>query len=387
MMRSRKIVDYFEASIMNLIPGKTITFDVNLYFQLSQHVLVLFKAGETLTPETLARYKQRGLQRIWIHKDDEAAFRAYLEGAKAAAAPVVAVAVPPPAVVAEKPKQTAEGALIAAVMQNTTLTQQQKEAITSKAAQQALAEAAAAKNAEEQRERNRKMQKMVQDILESTAEHMEGVAAEIWGVAAQDAKLEHGLTTATYAVVLAMAFGRLDQALIADLAFAGLVHDVGLTQVPIEAIPHLYKGFNPKPGDPYREHVDASTQLIQEYHPKTNPRVYTIIGQHHEKFDGTGFPKALRGFRVDDIAQILSIANILAKFSTGHWDGQHRTLKEAFDEIEKMEKVRTFPEFFNPEVVSTIMKWLRDKYNDTAIAQATEVVEVQARDVVQKKAA
>jgi response regulator RpfG family c-di-GMP phosphodiesterase len=320
---------------------------------------------------------------MWIHKDDEAAFRAYVAGASTTPTSPLPLARPPEP---EKPKQTAEGALIAAAMKNETLTQQQKQAIAAKTAQQALAQAAAAKTAEEAREKNRKMAKMVQDILESTAEHMESVAAEIWGVAAQDDKLEHGLTTATYAVVLAMAFGRLDQSLIADLAFAGLVHDVGMTQIPIEAIPKLYVGFNPAAGDPYRDHVDSSIQMIQAYHPKTNPRVYTIIGQHHEKFDGTGFPKALKGFRVDDIAQILAIANMLAKFSTGHWDGKHRTLKEAFDEIEKMEKVRTFPEFFNPEVVSTIMKWLRDKYDETAIAKATEVVEVQARDVVQKKA-
>ena len=30
--------------------------------------------------------------------------------------------------------------------------------------------------------------------------------------------------------------------------------------------------------------------------------------------------------------------------------------------FEKMEKVRTFPEWFNPEVVATIMKWLKNKY-------------------------
>ncbi len=383
MIRSKSISDYFEASFDTIKAGKVLTFDVHLYFQANAHVIVFLRNGESPSAEVLNKYRNRHLKQIWIHKSDVAAFRAY-HAAPVEPAVVPTAPLPPPPVAA---KQTHEGAFITAVMDSKELTKDQKQVVVAKAAQNALAEATTAKNAKEQGARDKKMKQMVQDILESTAEHLESVAAEIWGAAEGDAHLQHGITTATYAVVLSMAFGRIDKALVADLAFAALIHDVGLTQVPVQCIPLISKGFSPPQDNPYRLHVQYSNELIKDFHPKTNPRVFTIVGQHHEKFDGSGYPQNLKGFKVDDIAQILALADMLSKFSTGLWDGQPRTLREAFDEIEKMEKVRTFPEFFNPEVLATIMKWFRNKFNENDLNQATEVVEVQARDVLQNKAA
>lgn len=78
---------------------------------------------------------------------------------------------------------------------------------------------------------------------------------------------------------------------------------------------------------------------------------------------------------------------MLALFSTGDWDGQPRILREAFDQIESLEKVRTFPEYFNPEVLSTIMKWIKNQMNEAVLSEAGQIVEKQARDLVQKPAA
>jgi HD-GYP domain-containing protein (c-di-GMP phosphodiesterase class II) len=157
--------------------------------------------------------------------------------------------------------------------------------------------------------------------------------------------------------------------------------------VPIEAIPSIHKGLTLEPSSPYRNHVNDSLSIIKEFKPETRPRVFTIIQQHHEKFDGTGFPGGMKGFKVDDIAQIVALANMLALFSTGDWDGQPRILREAFDQIESLEKVRTFPEYFNPEVLSTIMKWIKNQMNEAVLSEAGQIVEKQARDLVQKPAA
>ena len=153
MLRSRKITDYFEATFDDLIAERILPFDVHLYFQLSQHVLVFYKAGETPSTPNLKKYQTRGLKKIWIHQDDEAAYRSYLAGVQADPVKAPDAAAPPAAIAAKAvplPPQTAEGALVVAAMKSETLTPQQKEMVVAKTAQNALLEVAAAKTKEHQ---------------------------------------------------------------------------------------------------------------------------------------------------------------------------------------------------------------------------------------------
>jgi HD-GYP domain-containing protein (c-di-GMP phosphodiesterase class II) len=118
--------------------------------------------------------------------------------------------------------------------------------------------------------------------------------------------------------------------------------------------------------------------------------VLAILSQHHEKFDGTGYPKGLKGFSVDDISQLLSIADLVDTVGSGHWDGKERTLKETLEEIETMEKSRTFPEHFNPEVYAAVMRWVRsipDPRADQGLRSAAQVVRDEFAGKVTRRAA
>jgi HD-GYP domain-containing protein (c-di-GMP phosphodiesterase class II) len=44
--------------------------------------------------------------------------------------------------------------------------------------------------------------------------------------------------------------------------------------------------------------------------------VANIIGQHHERFDGTGYPKGLRDNEIRIEAQILSVCDVFASMRT-----------------------------------------------------------------------
>lgn len=91
-----------------------------------------------------------------------------------------------------------------------------------------------------------------------------------------------------------------------NLYLAGLLHDVG--KIGIE------DGVLKKPGrlsaDEYRHimsHVEIGVSIVQEIRPLRH--LLPAIRHHHERFDGTGYPKGLQGEDIPLQARILAVAD------------------------------------------------------------------------------
>ena len=91
------------------------------------------------------------------------------------------------------------------------------------------------------------------------------------------------------------------------LTVAGLLHDIGKTQIPDEVLN--------KPGKP----TDEEFALIKK-HPKmgydilkkhqVDPRIRKVALMHHERSDGSGYPMELESDEIDDFASIVAIADV-----------------------------------------------------------------------------
>ncbi len=116
----------------------------------------------------------------------------------------------------------------------------------------------------------------------------------------------HTARVATFAALFAIGLKKGQPQI---LALAGLFHDIGLTEVS-EGI--LNKPENRRSKDEltsYQLHLDASCKIIKERKLIVPEEVTKAILQHHERFDGTGYPKALPGARICIEAQILALAD------------------------------------------------------------------------------
>jgi HD-GYP domain-containing protein (c-di-GMP phosphodiesterase class II) len=378
---SKEIKDYFEAKLSDLRPGIELPFNVFLFFEMNSHIMLWKRRGDAPNAEFLEKYQGRGLERIWIHSQDAAAFKAYktpqlaVAPASSDATPTLAEAAPSPDgdelpddIAAEIAKMLAEEAQNPKPSEEPRSPEAEKlvEAMNSgdpkKAAEQAqalVAEAAAADTPEAQADANAKMRAIVRDVMDELSKEASSLVSEVWKLADIDPELEHAVNVATFAVIFAMAFGRIDKAVIADLALAGLLHDVGMTQVSAHLSSKPWKSFTPSELNSYSHHVNAGLELIVAYAPEVTERVRTLIHQHHEKFDGSGYPQRLQGFKVDDVAQLVSISDVLDSVASGKWDGTIRSLKSTLEFLEGLEKSRTFPEYFNPDVFGIVATWSR----------------------------
>jgi putative nucleotidyltransferase with HDIG domain len=93
-----------------------------------------------------------------------------------------------------------------------------------------------------------------------------------------------------------------------DLALGGLLHDVGKLSVPDE----ILKKPGPLTGEEFatvRRHVVSGVALLHEL-GGFSPTVHQLVGSHHERLDGTGYPD---GAGADNLAldvRILAVCDV-----------------------------------------------------------------------------
>jgi putative nucleotidyltransferase with HDIG domain len=108
---------------------------------------------------------------------------------------------------------------------------------------------------------------------------------------------------------LALAIGRelgLSKAELDLLGHAALFHDIGKLAVPDE----ILKKPAPLNAEEYKimqRHVSIGEVLIREV-PQLK-EVIQAVACHHERYDGTGYPRGLKGDQIPLIGRIIAIAD------------------------------------------------------------------------------
>lgn len=392
-MSKLSIGDFFEADFDSLIPNKMITFDVFLYFKANDHVLKWRERGGELSADFLERYHNRGIQSVWILNQDRPLYEEYCSQSDEIPFPDE-VDTPSEYTTEEntEPKddspEEAASKIISDVMKSPDISLEEKQKIVSAAAQELLSQAGTAETVAEQQEENRKAQEIVKELLTHGADPDESPAANLMEESHRaDENLDHAMNVATYAVLFSMAFGKVDPSLIEDIALAGLLHDFGISQLPLSITQTPVRSLSQAQTLSYSNHVNATLELISKISPSINVRVITLIRQSHEKFDGTGYPHGIQGFKLDDLSQILALAELVGTLVSGSWDGTERTVRSAFSIIEELEKRKSFPQFFNPEVLTQIKKWVHSAKSKKAEKDAFENASRVSHEVLDRKSA
>ncbi|WNJ96238.1 HD-GYP domain-containing protein [Vibrio ruber] len=119
--------------------------------------------------------------------------------------------------------------------------------------------------------------------------------------------------------VIAMMIGRVkgfDAEKIKELAFAALFHDIGKIKVPA-AIVRKQTPLTEPEKNYLKQHTRYGTDIANgiEGFPESAKRV---IGQHHELMDGSGYPEGLKGDEIDELAQIIAVANAFDSLCHGN---------------------------------------------------------------------
>ncbi|WP_043647805.1 HD-GYP domain-containing protein [Chitinilyticum litopenaei] len=115
----------------------------------------------------------------------------------------------------------------------------------------------------------------------------------------------HSLNTSVLAFLLARALG-LARADIHELGLATLLHDVGKSRIPDRVLLKTEQ-LTQAERTLIAQHCEWSMEAARAAGLST--RIQTIILQHHELADGSGYPKRLALERIDPLARVLAIVN------------------------------------------------------------------------------
>lgn len=94
---------------------------------------------------------------------------------------------------------------------------------------------------------------------------------------------------------------------IRNLTLAGMLHDIGKTTIP-SAIIDKPSRLTPAEFEIIKSHPQNGYNLLIDQH--LNSHILNATLMHHERIDGSGYPRGLKGSQIDDFAQIVAIADV-----------------------------------------------------------------------------
>lgn len=143
------------------------------------------------------------------------------------------------------------------------------------------------------------------------------------------------------------------------LTLAGLLHDIGKTQIPEEILN--------KPG----KYTDEEFATMKT-HPLLGKKILNGKGfdsrilaatlQHHERSDGSGYPRGLMEDEIDDFAAIIAIADVYDAMTSAR---AHRDPLCSFQVIHQFEKDGLNK--YHTKYVLTFLEHMANTYNNSRI--------------------
>ncbi|MBS1970314.1 MAG: hypothetical protein JSU04_08395 [Bdellovibrionales bacterium] len=143
---------------------------------------------------------------------------------------------------------------------------------------------------------------------------------------------QDALSMAVFAAGFASLLG-MDAARTESAALAGLLHNVGLAQMPLSAIGKAPKDLSPEEASEYKLYPDRSVILIKSKKVPLPQEVSTGIVQHQENADGSGFPHALPNDKIEPMGKVLRLAMRLLELTALDGDKLGMTPKAAIAAI------------------------------------------------------
>ncbi len=163
----------------------------------------------------------------------------------------------------------------------------------------------------------------------------------------------HSERVVTFSLRLGYELG-LDREALRNLELGALLHDIGKIGVP-DAILRKPAALNNEEWDKMKLHPHHGQNILRNI-----PFLSTasqLVAQHHEKWDGTGYPFGLRGEDIDLNARIFAVADAFDAMVSDRVYRKGRPYEEALAELERCAGTQ-----FDPLVIEAFKVIPRDDW-------------------------
>jgi len=157
----------------------------------------------------------------------------------------------------------------------------------------------------------------------------------------------HSERVALYSLKIAEAMGYSPEE--CDLIYqAGILHDIGKITTP-DAILLKPGKLSKNEYSLIKNHVNAGYDILSEV--PMYSKFVDIIYAHHEHYDGSGYPRFLKGDEIPMAARIMAVADAFDAMTTGRIYKSRKTSVEAVAELKELSGV-----WYDPKVIESALK-------------------------------
>ncbi len=164
---------------------------------------------------------------------------------------------------------------------------------------------------------------------------------------ADEYTLLHSVEVCLLSTMIGRAMGLQGSALV-DLAMGALLHDLGKVGIPT-AILNKPDRLTPEELEVMKRHTTLGWVLLREQ-PDLPPEVALVALQHHERWDGRGYPMGLAGEQIHLYARICTVADVYDALTAD------RVYREGIHPTEALATMAgPMREMFDPKVLQMFM--------------------------------
>lgn len=143
----------------------------------------------------------------------------------------------------------------------------------------------------------------------------------------------HSINVALYSMFIARWMG-LEEEMVHDVIKAGLLHDVGKARIPSEIL-NKRGPLSDAEFAKMKEHPALGYEICNSI-GTINDSIKEAVLLHHEKLDGSGYPRGIKGGEFGLYAKIVSVADIYDAITSERVYKKKQTPFETFHEIKEV---------------------------------------------------
>jgi len=297
--------DFFEIRIQSVQADRPLPYD--LYLWVGSRPVLFRKRRDELKSDRAQRLIQHGGEKFFIPNDQRVLYMASLKN----------IVHDPSASTEDKSKYIKETAFVHV---NNLFTKQDVAPIITEA------------------------QNLIEDMVSFVSTDIDAVASLLRLSTHDYYTYNHCVDVAVYSIALAKRIWGEDRELLKRAGMGGLLHDIGKRNVPIEIINKKSK-LTPEEWDEIKRHPSYGKNLIDSI-PSISKDSKLVVLEHHENFDGTGYPSRLKGDEISKLARLVSIADVFDALTTNR--SYHHAIKpsEALGKMFGMQPGKFDPQIF-----------------------------------------
>lgn len=135
------------------------------------------------------------------------------------------------------------------------------------------------------------------------------------------------------------------------LYFSARLHDIGKVLLTDDLL-NLSRRLTTNEYERVKAHAPLGYRIL--YGVRALPEIILAVSQHHEHYDGSGYPRGLAGNEIHKFARIICICDV--------WDSMtsDRAYRKAMPRSEALEEMYRTSNWFDPELFAIFLKIIEE---------------------------